>query len=192
MSDCKSRQKPTDRLWWLCFLCFDSIPFPVSPPPLCLKVTSRVSQSALMTLVLSEIHHVSCVSDRCCSHWAVGGLSGVLALYNMQIITCKLPASVCHNTSAWMQMQHAIWCVLDDLNGLQAFHQIQLNGHSLTWEHEGWRRMWLLLVYTFTQTDTGARSLKQPPAVLQQEVYCRQHSCNNKTGPLLQGNVLLV
>lgn len=35
MSDCKSRQRHTDHLWWLCFLCFDSIPFsrlsPTSP-----------------------------------------------------------------------------------------------------------------------------------------------------------------
>lgn len=34
------------------------------------------------------------------------------------------------------------------------------------------------------------RSFGQPPAVLQQETYCRQHSCNNKAGPVLEGAVL--
>lgn len=45
-------------------------------------------------------------------------------------------------------------------------------------------------VHTRTHTHIEARSFEQPPAVLQQEMYCRQHSCNNKAGPVLEGAVL--
>lgn len=38
-----------------------------------------------------------------------------------------------------------------------------------------------------THVHAEARSSEQPPAVLQQEMYCRQHSCNNKAGPVLEG-----
>ena len=44
--------------------------------------------------------------------------------------------------------------------------------------------------HVHTYTHTRARSFEQPPAVLQQEMYCRQHSCNNKAGPVLEGAVL--
>ena len=79
-----------------------------APLSVCLKVTLPVCQSPVMTLALSVIHHVSCVSARCRTSRAVGGLSGTLALYNMQIITCKLPTHVCDDISVSMQMQQPI------------------------------------------------------------------------------------
>lgn len=57
-----------------------------------LKVTLLVCQSPAMTPDQSVIHHVSCVSTRCCTSWAVGGLSGPFALYDMQITLCKFTA----------------------------------------------------------------------------------------------------
>lgn len=81
---------------------------PLHPPSLRLKVTLPVCQSLAMTPALSVIHHVSCVSARCRTSWAVGGLSSMLALYNMQIITCKLPTNMCDDISVLMQMQTAI------------------------------------------------------------------------------------
>ena len=78
-----------------------------------LKVTLPVCQSLAMTPAVSVIHHVSCVSARCRTSRAVGGLSGTLALYNMQIITCKLPIRVCDDISVSMQMRQAMeMCVL--------------------------------------------------------------------------------
>lgn len=110
-----------NQLWWYCFIWPLLLKISISPPKhtdtnphppaLCLKVTLPVCQSLVMTPVLSVIHHVSCVSARCRTSRAVGGLSDALALYNMQIITCKLPNHVCDDISVSMQMQQAIRCV---------------------------------------------------------------------------------
>lgn len=90
-----------NQLWLYCFIwpLLQKISISVCPPAkplsLCLKVTLPICQSLAMTLALSVIHHVGCVSARCRTSRAVGGLSGTLALNNMQIITCKLPTHVC-------------------------------------------------------------------------------------------------
>lgn len=39
----------------------------------------------------------------------------------------------------------------------------------------------------YNNVHTQPRTSEEPPAVLQQEMYCRQHSCNNKAVPVLQG-----
>lgn len=172
----------------------------VSEPPYHspLKVTLPDSQSPVMTPALSAIHHVSCVSARCWTHWAVGGLSDMPALYNMQIITCKLPNRTCVcvcGIAGWMQIQQAnrpVRVLANVSKTLQASSQIQLRLRVETLTASAVSELWKNVIGTNVHAHTHivALSCTQPPAVRQQEMYCIQHSCNNKAGPVLGKAVL--
>lgn len=131
-----------------CFWRYQSVRCHPHPLSLCLKVTLRICQSLTMTLALSVIHHVACVSARCRTSRAVGGPSGSHALYNMQIITCKLSTHVCDSTLVSIQMQHAIRYVCQPKK-LQASQQILSENEKVT------RSSWILgrnVIVTHTHT----------------------------------------
>lgn len=89
-------------------------------------------------------------------------------------------------------MQYSIPCVSEDLKSLQAFHQTQLKGYSESCGMKAGEKCDYAHTHTNACTHMHAQrpEAEQPPAVLQQEVYCRQHSCNNKAGSVLEGDVL--
>lgn len=75
-------------------------------PSLCLKVTFTICQSLAKTLALSVIHHVGCVSTRCCTSRAVGGLCQACLL-----------STICKQLHA-NDLAMCVWqCISVDANG---------------------------------------------------------------------------
>lgn len=114
------------------------------------------------------------------------------ALYNMQIITCKLPVCVCvRQYSVAANEKRFQMCAVRprDITGISP-NAVRAHANQKATQREclkAGKECVHARIRTHARARTEARSFEQPPAVLQQEMYCRQHSCNNKAGPVLEG-----